>query len=347
MTEIEDSLALAETPPEAGAVVPICPGVGWLRMPLPMALNHINLWLLDDGDGWALVDTGMGTPEIERVWERHIATTLADKPMHRLLVTHMHPDHVGMAGWLADRFGLDLEMTRGEYLLCRILVADTFQAPPPEAIRFYRNVGFDDKQIAFYVSKFGGFGRVVRRLPAAFKRLSDGQRLSIGGNTWEVVVGRGHSPEHACLFSPELNAVISGDQILPNISSNVSIWPTEPDADALGDWLTSCRELQTRLPEDVLVLPSHGQPFQGAHRRLQGLIRGHEQGLERLLAAMDEPRRVVDLLGTLFKRSLPMGDHFFMACGECLAHLNYLLRQGQITRQTGDDGAWWHQRITG
>jgi len=347
MTDIEDSLVLAEMPPELGDVVPICPGVGWLRMPLPMGLNHINLWLLEDGEGWALVDTGMGTPETEQMWEQHILTTLANKPIKRLLVTHMHPDHVGMAGWLADRFGLTLEMTGGEYLLCRILVADTFQAPPPEAVGFYRGVGFDDAQITAYTSKFGGFGRVVRRLPAAFQRLTDGQNLSIGGRSWEVVVGRGHSPEHACLFCPELNVVISGDQILPNISSNVSIWPTEPDANALDDWLSSCRDLQRRLPEDVLVLPSHGRPFQGAHRRLQSLIRGHEQGLERLLAAMDEPRRVVDLLDALFKRTLPMGEHFFMACGECLAHLNYLLDQGQIRRYTGDDGAWWHERIGG
>ena len=346
MTDMQDALALAETPPQPGAVVPIRPGVGWLRMPLPMGLNHINLWLLEDGEGWTLVDTGMATPEVEQVWEQHIATTLKAKPINRLLVTHMHPDHVGMAGWLADRFGLALEMTQGEYLLCRILVADTFQAPPPEAIGFYRAVGFNGEQIAFYVSKFGEFGRVVRRLPAAFKRLTDGQRLSIGGRYWEVVIGRGHSPEHACLLCEELNVVISGDQILPNISSNVSIWPTEPDADALGDWLASCRDLQQRLPEDVLVLPSHGRPFQGAHRRLQSLIRGHEQGLERLLAAMDKPSRVVDLLDVLFKRTLPMGEHFFMACGECLAHLNYLLQQDQIERHTDADGAWWYQRVT-
>ncbi len=172
MTPPIDPLVLAETPPETASVIELVPGVNWLRMPLPMSLDHINVWLLANGDGWAQVDTGMGTPETEQAWDRLIAESLHGKPINRLLVTHMHPDHVGMAGWLVDRFDVPLEMTRDEYLLCRILVADTFQAPPPEAIRFYRGLGFDDDQIASYISKFGGFGRVVRRLPNGFKRLT-------------------------------------------------------------------------------------------------------------------------------------------------------------------------------
>jgi glyoxylase-like metal-dependent hydrolase (beta-lactamase superfamily II) len=342
-----DPLVLAETLPETASVIEILPGVNWLRMPLPMSLDHINIWLLDNGDGWAQVDTGMGTPETEQAWLQLIDESLQGKPINRLLVTHMHPDHMGMAGWLVDRFGVPLEMTRDEYLLCRILVADTFQPAPPEAIRFYRGLGFDDAQVANYIAKFGGFGRVVRRLPSCFKRLVEGQRLSIGGREWEVVIGRGHSPEHACLYCAELNVVISGDQILPNISSNISVWPTEPEANALADWLVSCEDLQHRLPEDVLVLPSHGRPFKGAHRRLQSLIRGHEQGLERIMTALDEPRRVIDLLEALFRRNTMVGEHFFMACGECMAHLNYLLGQGQIERYTDDDGAWWHRKISG
>ena len=341
---MESELELHQMPPpESGQATELVAGLKWLRMPLPFSLEHINLWLLKDGDSWVAVDSGLGTGTTEQLWRRVFTDVLGDQPIHRLLVTHMHPDHVGMAGWLCEHFGLMLEMTRTEYLQCRNLVNDTFQQPPKEALSFYRSAGWDEGAVKRYTERFGGFGRVVRTLPNAFHRLQDNDELTIGGNRWTVIIGRGHSPEHACFFSPDLNAVISGDQILPGISSNVSVWPTEPNANPLADWLASCRHLQRVLPEDVLVLPSHGQPFRGAHRRLQGLIVGHEAGLERVTEACREPKRAVDLLGVLFRRTL-QGEHWIMATGECIATLNYLESQGAVQREPDADGVDYYRR---
>ena len=335
---MDSEIKLHQQPaPDDGCVTPIGPGVLWLRMPLPFSLEHINLWLIEDGDRWVAVDTGLGTNTTEQLWLRVIDKGLQGRVIHRLLVTHMHPDHIGMAGWLCEHFDLVLEMTRTEYLQCRNLVHDTFRQPPREAVRFYRAAGWDDDALRRYTERFGDFGRVVRTLPSAFRRLSDGDQLAINGHTWEVVVGRGHSPEHACLLCPSLNVVISGDQILPGISSNVSVWPTEPYADPLDDWLVSCRQLQDRLPEDVLVLPSHGRPFVGAHQRLRSLVAGHEQALARVLEACSEPMRAVDLLPILFRRTL-QGEHWVMATGECLAHLNHLEAQRLLVRERDPDG---------
>jgi glyoxylase-like metal-dependent hydrolase (beta-lactamase superfamily II) len=332
-------------PPAPGALVAMAPGVFWLRMPLPMALDHINLWVLEDTDGWVLVDTGMGTPETYGLWERLFADGLAGKPVRRVLVTHMHPDHVGAAGWLVRRWGVELVMTREEFLQCRNLVADTDRAAPDEALNFYRSAGWNEDQLEQYRRRFGSFGKVVSPLPSAYARMRDGELLSINERSWQVRVGSGHSPEHACLFCPELNLVISGDQILPTISSNVSVWPTEPSADPLADWLKSCVDFRDALPADVLVLPSHGLPFTGVVNRLNRLIEMHEDALDRVINACDEPRSAADIMGVLFRRRLE-GDHLYMATGEALAHLHYLFYQGVLDAEIRA-GCRYFQRSTG
>ena len=330
-------------PPDPGTAELLKPGLLWLRMPLPFSLDHINLWLIQDENGWVAVDTGLGTDESEGIWHRVIEDSLNDFPIHRLLVTHMHPDHIGCAGLLCDRFGLDLEMTQTEYLMCRNLVNDPFQQPPPEAIRFYKAAGWDDAALKEYAGRFGGFGRAVRNLPNGYRRLNAGDKVGIDGGEWEVLIGRGHSPEHACFLNTDSNLFISGDQLLPSISSNVSVWPTEPYGNPLADWLASCKHLIERLPEDVLILPSHGLPFVGAHPRLKSLITGHEKALDRLLDAAERPRRVVDLVKVLFRRELS-GESWLMATGECIAHLNYLVEAGELQRQRDEHGIDQYQR---
>ena len=320
-------------PPDPGTLTHVAPGVAWLRMPLPMALDHINLWVLEDGRGWLLVDSGIGTAQTRELWEQLFAGPLAGRPVTGVLATHMHPDHIGAAGWLVERWGVELTMTRDEFLQCRNLVADTGRPAPPEALSFYRGAGWDDAQLSQYRRRFGAYGRVVAPLPNAYTRMGHGDELRIGGRLWQVLVGRGHSPEHACLFCPELNLVISGDQILPTISSNVSVWPTEPHADPLAEWLKSCEALRDALPADVLVLPSHGLPFHGATERLTRLLGIHAEALERVEAACGEPRTATDILPVLFTRKLE-GDHLSMATGEALAHLHYLQYRGALAAQT-------------
>jgi glyoxylase-like metal-dependent hydrolase (beta-lactamase superfamily II) len=329
--------------PEIGGTVEIVPGVRWLRLPLPFMLNHINVWLLRDGDGWALVDTGIFTKTTREIWKDVLARELDGLPLTRILVTHLHPDHVGCAGWLARKFGLELCMTREEYLLCRVLVADTGKPAPPEGVRFYRAAGFDAGALDRYVENFGMFGRVVAPLPESYRRLQEGDLLQIGEHTWEIVVGRGHSPEHACLLCRELRLVIAGDQLLPTISSNVSVYPTEPAANPLSYWFESLHRLRAILPPDLLVLPAHGNPFTGAHRRLEELIDEHETGLARLRELGREPRRAVDVFPALFKARIN-DRNLIMAAGEAVSHLNYLLERGEFEVSQDTSGVNWYRR---
>ena len=328
--------------PETGEAIAILSGLKWLRLPLPFLLGHINVWLLQDGDGWAIVDTGIFTNATREVWEYVFNEYLENAPITRVLVTHMHPDHVGCAGWLCERFGIELCMSREEYLMCRILVTDTGVPAPEEGRRFYRSAGFSAQDMDRYGELFGRFGKVVAPLPQSYRRLYSGLAFNIGQHQWQVIIGSGHSPEHACLYCPELNVLISGDQILPTISSNVSVFPTEPAANPLADWFESLHQLKSLLPRDVLVLPAHGQPFRGAHIRLDELILEHETGLEKLRKLCQEPKRAVDVFSSLFKSTIT-DSNLIMATGEAIAHLHYLRYQDELDVNTDKTGTDWYR----
>jgi glyoxylase-like metal-dependent hydrolase (beta-lactamase superfamily II) len=245
-----------------------------------------------------------------------------------------------MAGWLTRKFQCRLWMTRLEYLTCRTLAADTGREAPDDAIRFYRQTGWPEEALDVYRARFGGFSRYLHPLPDSFRRLSDNEQVRIGEHTWRVTVGRGHSPEHACLVCDDLGVLVSGDQVLPKISSNVSVFPTEPDADPLGDWIASLLHLRNSLPAHLLVLPAHGEPFTGLHARLDRLIGGHERGLTRLRRSLaDTPKRAIDVFGALFARPIDGKSELLgMATGESLAHLNYLVARGEAVAELGADG---------
>ena len=225
----------------------------------------------EHGPGWAIVDTGTKTPDVLAAWRQLIAdagplaATVHGNRITRIFCTHMHPDHVGMAGWLTRKAQCRLWMTRLEYLTCRTLAADTGREAPDDAIRFYRQTGWPEEALDVYRARFGGFSRYLHALPDSFRRISDNEQIRIGNHTWRVIVGRGHSPEHACLVCDDLGVLVSGDQVLPKISSNVSVFPTEPDADPLGDWIASLAHLRATLGDHLLVLPAHGDPFRGLH----------------------------------------------------------------------------------
>lgn len=334
-----------DTTPDVGETMEVAPGVHWVRMPLPFSLQWINLWLIDDGErGWTIVDTGMPLEDTKSAWRKIFEEKLGGRPVWRIMVTHMHPDHIGNAGWLYRKFpGAELWISRLEYISCRMLVADTGREAPAEGTTFYHQAGWGEAQIETYRTRFGGFGRGVSSLPDAYHRLEDGDEFMLAGETWEVITGHGHSPEHSCLYCPALNIVISGDQLLPKISSNVSVFPTEPLANPLRDWLESCEKLKAHLPEDVLVLPAHNEPFRGAHPRLDHLIRGHGVALKRLRQRLaQEPRRVIDVFPAIFGRKID-DDVLSMATGEALAHLNYLIATGEAERTLDQDGIAWYQ----
>lgn len=335
------------TPPLTGEAREVAPGVCWLRMALPFALAHINLWAVRDGAGWAVFDSGVQTSETASAWRSLFGTggALGPEGLTRLLVTHMHPDHMGMAGWLTRKFDCRLWITRLEYLTCRVLVADTGREAPEDAVSFYRRAGWDDDAIENYRARFGGFGKFVHAIPDSYRRLFDNERIRIGEHEWRVVVGHGHSPEHACFHCPALKLFVSGDQVLPRISSNVSVFPTEPDADPLGDWLASIDKLRREVPDDVLVLPSHNEPFRGLHARLDQLASSQHGALDRLRGALVQPRRAVDVFPELFSRPISSEPNLLgMATGESLAHLNYLLHRGEVAVHIDDQGVAWYRR---
>ena len=333
-----------EAGPPLGGAVDVAPGVKWMRLPLLGALSFINVWALKDEGGWAVVDTGMRTKETADAWRTIFADVFEGQPVTRIFVTHMHPDHVGLAGWIARKHPARLWMTRLEYLMCRVMAADTGREAPEDGVRFYRAAGWDQEALDHYHSRFGGFGKMLYPLPDSFRRLTDGEEIVVGDHIWRVVVGNGHSPEHACLYCPTLKLLISGDQVLPRISSNVSVFPTEPDADPLLDWLTSLARIKTQIPDDVLVLPAHNDPFYGLHARIDHLIDGHERGLSQVVKRLAEPKRAIDVFGALFKRPITP-DIAHMATGEALAHLNCLMHRGRVTRAADDEGVAWYSLV--
>ena len=325
--------------PGHGEVIALADGVGWTRSPVPGSLNHINLWLLEDDGGVALVDSGLDIPPAREAWEALFAGPLAGRTVTRVICTHFHPDHLGLAGWLTSRFGVRLWMTRAEWLFGRMLTADVRVEPPREALDYWRAAGWSEERIAEEAAKgWGRFASVVSPVPASMVRLKDGDRIEIGRRSWRVVIGSGHSPEHACLVDDEGKLMIAGDQVLPRITSNVSLGLSEPEADPLGEWLDSIEKLKA-LPDHLLVLPSHGEPFTGLHARLDALAEGHRGRLDALHDHLSEPRRALDCFTVLFGRKIEDGS-LGLATGEAMAHLRWLEVAGKAVREV-EDGVFY------
>ena len=330
--------------PAAGEVREVVDGVFWIRMPLPFGLDHINLWLLADGDGWTIVDTGIRSKRVQKIWEELFAGAMGGRPVKRLICTHHHPDHFGLAGWLCARHEIMVWMARAEYFMGRGLVLDVQKLPPPEVMRYYRRAGLDaDGMKRMEDAGYDKLQEIIIRPPSAYRRLRDTDELTIGGRLWRVVSGRGHSPEHICLLNEELGVLISGDQVLPRISSNVGVQPTEPFANPLADWLQSLRRFKA-LPDELLILPAHNEPFYGLHARLDELIQGHETRLDAIEALCGQPVTAVEILPQLFRRKLE-GFDFNLGLGECLAHLHYLMEQGRVAAAEDAAGVCWFHRI--
>lgn len=329
--------------PQPGSVSAVAEGIYWLRMPLPFALEHINLWLLADRSGWTLVDCGYATSRVRALWEQVFERALAGRPVARIIVTHCHPDHIGLAAWLGERFGLQPWMTELEYLLAHAAYHRTGGTSLGDLQALYSRHGLEPARFAGISSPEDHYRRGVPQVPQAFNRLRDGEAIEIGGNAWRVIVGRGHSPEHASLYCQDLNVLISGDMVLPRVSTNVSVWPMEPEADPLKQYLSSLERLG-ELPPTTLVLPSHGLPFRGLQRRIAGLEAHHADRLERALEVCREPRTAAELLPRLFGRDFKDYQLLF-AMGETIAHLNHLMHAARLERSADGSGSYRFRRI--
>jgi glyoxylase-like metal-dependent hydrolase (beta-lactamase superfamily II) len=316
----------------------VAPGVLWLRMPLPFALNHINLWLLRDGPGWTAVDCGIGLDDTRIHWEKILTEVVGSAGLSRVLVTHFHPDHFGNAGWLTQRFGVPLWMTETEYLTAHAQYQSVAGFGSEATAFLFAGHGLDAERVSGISGRGNSYRKVVGEPPTRFVRMLDGDDIRIGAHDWRVIVGYGHAPEHAALYCEPLGVLISGDMLLPKISTNVSVWPTKPDSDPLKLFLRSIDRFGG-LPQATLVLPSHGLPFRGAHQRVQMLHEHHRDRLAEVLESCTRPSSAADLLPVLFRRTLDTHQTFF-AMGESIAHLNHLWLQGKLARSRGPDGIY-------
>ena len=325
------------TPPLPGAVIPIAPGVRWLRMKLPFALDHINLWLIEDGEGWTAVDTGFSLPETQAAWQQIFAAELDGRPIRRVIVTHYHPDHIGMAHWLCDYWQAPLWITEKEWLHARMNSQGGGEDAAALRRDFAHRAGLDDDAATIFAERQGNYRRGVPAVPPSYHRIGEGAAIEIGGREWRVLIGEGHAPEHACLYCAEAGILIAGDQILPKISPNISVQTHEPDGDPLARYLGSLTRLRGDLPPDILVLPSHNLPFRGVHQRIDELAAHHQARCDEVITACARPISAAELMPVLFRRQLDRHQMGF-ALGEALAHLHYLATRGEIERARDGDG---------
>ena len=325
-------------PPAPGQLTEIAPGVMWLRLPLPYRLDHVNIYLIQDGDGWATIDTGLGTDECRAAWEAALAGPLAGQPLTRMIVTHFHPDHVGLAGWLAERFGLRLSMPRPEYLYSMALQHAPGDLGAEMHRPFYLRHGLAPEITELVLSRGHEYLSRTTGVPVTYHRIQHGDVMQIGKRKFEILTGGGHALEQAMLHQREDRLFFAADQVIARISPNVSVHAMEPDLDALGIYLTSLRALRQTVPADVLVLPGHGLPFYGLHTRIDELIEHH--GLrcgEIAVACRGRALSVAQILPFVFQRVLDEHQTSF-AFGEVLAHVNHMLGRGELVLETDNIG---------
>lgn len=337
-----------QIPPALGESILVAPGIYWLRMPLPFKLDHINLWLLEDhdanGDGWTIVDTGFGVAETHALWERHFIETMRGLPVKRIIVTHYHPDHVGCAAWLHTRTGAPVWMTATEFLSAHAAAEDTSGFDRANSANLFVAHGLAKIRPDFAAAqneRSASYKRGVPAVPRQYHRIMDGDCLRIGKRQWSVLTAFGHAPEHATLYSADDNIFISGDQVLPRITTNVGVWGNQPEANPLKLFLDGMQKFLP-LPTSTLVLPSHDRVFTGLHERIAELATHHDARLTDLLAAIREPKSAAEILPVLFKRELDLHQLVF-AIGEAIAHLHYLWYAGRAKRSLDADGIYYFQ----
>ena len=344
LLEKELHYPLGDALPAPGFHMTVAPDVHWLRMALPFALDHINLWLirdqLDGVDGWCIVDCCLDNPQARAQWQQVFDNVLMGLPVLRVLATHLHPDHLGLAHWLCDHWQVPLYISATDYHTARTLIANPPPAQAGQSPTFFRSHGLQDPQVlAALTDRSLQFVHMVPALPSQFVRLTDGMPLQIGAHVWQCISGYGHAPEHIALYCPDLNVLISGDMVLPKISTNVSVYAQEPEGNALALFLASLKKFDD-LPEDTLVLPSHGRPFKGLHTRTSQLHAHHQERLEEVMQACAvKASSAHDMLPVIFKRPLNFHQTTF-AMGESVAHLHLLWYSGQLKRRQDAQGVW-------
>ncbi len=305
-----------------------------------MVLDHVNIYAVDEGDSWTIIDTGLWSKKTLSIWRSIIDKYFGNKPINRIIVTHHHPDHVGLAGWFQKEFKAVLWMTRTAWLTARMLRLDYQKLPTEEIVNFWRRSGMDGKIVKERAAgKPFNFGDSVFEMPLGFRRIKDSEKITLGDRSWIVRVGNGHAPEHATLWCEDEPLIIAGDQIISSISPNLGVYATEPEADPVEDWLISCKNFVPFANNDQLVLPGHKLPFIGLPHRLRQLIENHHSALSRLVDFLKEPQTAVGCFPALYNRKINENE-YGLALVEAVAHLNNLYRKKMVTRDMNSDGAY-------
>jgi len=323
------------TPPEHGELIEVADGVFWLRMPLPFSLAHINLWLLKDYDGWTIIDTGIKSDETKDLWKSIFKKYLNGESVNRVVLTHLHPDHMGLAHWLTDYWKVELWMTHAEWLYSQLNGVMEHTNLTENLEKHFTTLGIDSEIAGNMKNMFSMYSLMMDPTPSQFQRVAEGDILDINGKQWKVMIGRGHSPEHACYFCEELNVIIGGDQLLPRITPSISVSPEEPNGNPLGLFLDSIEQFYD-LPNDCLVLPSHELPYKKVHQRLDQLKAHHRERCDLILTACQEPASAIEVMRVMFSHRKLSAIDEIMALGEALAHINLLLIQGELDRTLVD-----------
>lgn len=318
-------------PPAPGETIEVAPGILWARMPLPLRLNHVNIWLLEERDGWTAVDCGLDTPDTRAAWDKLAAGPLKDRPLRRLVATHGHVDHIGLAGHVTGRFGAAFHATRAAWLWGRVSYLNSGQPTSPAALAFLESHAIAPAHIAAFAKDRGAYARLFGPQPTALHRIGDGDRIELGGSAWRTIVANGHGDEHASFVAETAGVLIAGDQILQRISPVVGVFSTEPLADPLSEYLASLPRF-TALDPDLLVLPSHGLPFRGLHTRVAELAHHHDERLARTLGALDRPKAAAAAAPALFDQRL-VDSQWLLTLAETLAHLHRLVTLGEVRRE--------------
>jgi len=350
MNELENQLhyPLGDTLPDEGRCIEVAPGIKWIRMALPFALNHINLWLMRDAletdngrvEGWSAVDCCISRPESKAQWEAIFANELEGMTILRVIATHMHPDHIGLAHWLCERWKVDLWISATDYQVARMACMGDNGFGGERSAAYFAQHGLNDPEsVASIRARTNYFPSLVPSMPESYHRMMDGTVLHIGGRSWRCISGYGHAPEHIALYCDELQVLIGGDMMLPRISTNVSVYEQEPEANALKLFLDSIDKFRT-LPEDTLTLPAHGKPFTGLHTRITQLHDHHRERINEVMqACASKACSARDIVPIMFKRELDLHQMTF-AMGESVAHLHLLWFEGKLKRRLGEDGVY-------
>lgn len=318
--------------PAPGESVPIAPGVRWARIPLPLDLNHINVWLMETDDGCVVVDTGIAASIGKDAWENIEREYFSQRPLRAVFVTHIHPDHIGLAKWLQDRYAVPVLASRRTNELSRAMWSGEAKALFNEAEEFFRSHGMTDEVQIRGMFRPERFARMTSGMPLVERFVADEEVVRWGAGEWTALETNGHAEGHLCLSNPALRTLISGDQVLPTISSNISFMFGNGDPNPLGSYLSSLQRLRA-LSEDTLVLPAHGVPFRGLRQRIDDLAGHHLEQFDKLAALCVEPKVAMDVLPFMFRRELK-DMHLFLAIGEALAHLEYLVHAGRVRRES-------------